>query len=126
MKKVYICFDYDNDLFLKEALVAQSKLDDSPFSISDVSIKQEIESNWQVYARQRIKNSDIVVVMCGHNTHSARGVAIELEIARQEGKPYFMLCGYSDGRFQRPSNAQGESVYEWTWPNLKILIGRAA
>ena len=46
-KKAYICFDYDNDFELKECLVGQAKNPDSPFSISDVSIKQEIQTNWK-------------------------------------------------------------------------------
>src|SRR4051794_6158339 len=37
--RVFISYDYDNDAFLKEALVGQSKLPDSPFDISDWSIK---------------------------------------------------------------------------------------
>lgn len=47
MKKIkaFISFDYDHDLKLKNALVAQLKLDDSPFEINDVSIKQAIDSN---------------------------------------------------------------------------------
>ncbi len=45
VKKAYICFDYDHDLDIKEALVAQSAREDSPFKIKDVSIKQAINEN---------------------------------------------------------------------------------
>lgn len=122
-KKAYICFDYDNDYELKESLVGQAKNPDSPFEISDMSIKQEISSNWKQYARQKIKNADIVIVLCGKHTETAVGVAAELSITQEESKPYFLLCGRSDGNVRKPKNAlNSDKIYKWTWDNLKKLI----
>lgn len=123
-KKAYICFDYDNDFELKECLVGQAKNPDSPFSISDVSIKQEIQTNWKFYARQKIQNADIVIVLCGKHTNTAKGVAAELSITQEERKPYFLLCSRSDGNVTKPINARtSDKIYKWTWDSLKILIG---
>lgn len=122
-KKVYICFDYDNDFELKECLVGQSKNPDSPFSISDVSIKQEIQEKWKYYARQKIRNADIVIVLCGRYTNTAKGVAAELSITQEEKKPYFLLCGRKDENVTKPINARSsDKIYRWTWDNLKLLI----
>ena len=122
-KKVYICFDYDNDYELKECLVGQAKNSDSPFAISDVSIKQDIQSNWKLYARNKIRLADVVIVICGRYTDTAKGVAAELSIAQEEGKPYFLLSGRSDGNVRKPKNAYAtDHIYKWTWANLKILI----
>lgn len=122
-KKVYICFDYDNDYEIKECLVGQAKNPDAPFEISDVSIKQEISSNWKQYARQKIKNADIVIVLCGKHTETAVGVTAELGITQEERKPYFLLCGRKDGNVKKPKNAlNSDKIYKWTWDNLKILI----
>lgn len=122
-KRAYICFDYDYDYELKECLVGQSKNPDSPFSISDVSIKQEIESNWKQYARQRIRQADVVIVICGRHTDTAKGVAAELSITQEERKDYFLLCGRSDGNVKKPNNARyTDKIYRWTWDNLKALI----
>lgn len=38
--KVFVSFDYDHDETLKEFLVGQSKLKDSPFDLADWSIKE--------------------------------------------------------------------------------------
>lgn len=123
-KKAYICFDYDNDFELKECLVGQAKNPDSPFSISDVSIKQEIQTNWKFYARQKIRNADIIIVLCGKHTNTAKGVAAELSITQEERKPCFLLCGRSDGNVTKPINARtSDKIYKWTWDNLKILVG---
>ena len=40
-KKVFVSFDFDNDKVLKEFIIGQSKLSDSPFEVSDHSLKEE-------------------------------------------------------------------------------------
>ena len=39
-KKVFISFDFDNDKTLKEFIVGQAKNSDSPFEMSDHSLKE--------------------------------------------------------------------------------------
>ena len=50
-KKVFISFDYDHDEILKTFLVGQSKHSDSPFELTDWSIKEELTGNWKDKAR---------------------------------------------------------------------------
>lgn len=121
-KKCFVSFDYDNDVRLKDFLIGQSKNDDSPFEIDDTSIK-EPSFDWKDKARARIKRSEIVIIMCGKNTDTASGVSIELEIALEEGREYFLLAGYSDGGNKKPTSAKSsDKIYSWTWDNLKKLI----
>lgn len=125
-KKAFISFDYDHDEELKVALVGQAKNPDSPFSINDMSIKEAITYNWKSYARQRIRNCDVVIVICGRYTDTATGVSAELTIAQEEGIPYFLLCGRADGNVVKPRGARfSDSIYKWTWDNLKALINGA-
>ena len=122
-KRVFISFDYDNDVELKNLLVGQSKNPDSPFEITDMSIKQTIEKDWKENARRRIKSCDLVVVICGEHTNSASGVHTELKIAQEEGVPYFLLWGRSTKKCVKPLSAkQTDYIYRWSWDNLKILI----
>ena len=121
--KVFISFDYDHDEELKVALIGQSKHPDSPFSINDMSIKEAIDSNWKVYARRRIRQCDVVIVICGRYTDTATGVSAELTIAQEEGVPYFLLWGRADGNVVKPRGARSsDKIYKWTWENLKALI----
>jgi hypothetical protein len=121
-KRLFISFDYDNDSALKEFLVGQSRLPDSPFEIADWSIKIA-SPGWTAEARRRIRASDVVAVICGQHTHVAVGVATELEIAQDEEIPYFLLKGYKDKNCTRPTTAKpGDKMYKWTWENLKSLI----
>ncbi|HVV67955.1 MAG TPA: hypothetical protein VHE99_02805 [Gammaproteobacteria bacterium] len=123
-KRVFISFDYDNDESLKMLLVGQSKHEDSPFELLDWSIKEPIRGDWQARARARIKAVDIVAVICGLNTHTATGVSAELSIAQEENISYFLLSGYADKACVKPVSAKNtDKLYQWTWENLKVLIG---
>lgn len=124
--RVFVSFDYDHDSFLKEALVGQSKHPDSPFELADWSVKEAQAKNWQDHARMRISNADVVAVICGQHTHTATGVSAEIKIAQSLGKPYFLLRGYPDKVCTRPAAVSGgEKMYDWSWPNLKALVGGA-
>lgn len=122
MKRAFISFDYDHDQELKHFLVGQSRHPDTDFEIADHSIK-EASSDWKSNARQRIRRCDVVVVICGEYTHTAQGVAIELSIAQEESKRYFLLYGRGEKVCFKPTTALPSDVmYKWTWDNLKILI----
>ena len=113
-KRVFISFDYDNDLDLKTLLVGQAKNADSPFEITDMSIKEAISTNWKESARRRIKGCDVVIVICGHNTNTATGVSAELKIAQEEGVEYFLLNGRATGRCVKPASARSiDKIYDW-------------
>ena len=125
-KRIFISFDYDHDSNLKTLLVGQAKNPDSPFEITDMSIKETISNDWKKNARARIKGCDIVVVICGEYTNSATGVSAELQIAQEEGTPYFLLNGYSNKTCIKPKTAKSsDKIYNWNWDNLKRLIGGA-
>lgn len=125
-KRVFISFDYDHDESLKNLLVGQSRYTDSPFDITDMSIKEPIATNWKENARRRIKGCDVVIVICGTHTDTASGVSTELKIAQEEGVNYFLLHGYSERNCVKPKSAYtSDKIYKWTWDNLKKLIGGA-
>lgn len=120
--KVFVSFDYDNDATLKDFLIGQAKLPDSPFNISDLSIKIA-SPTWKVEAKNRMSRSDVVAVICGQYTHLATGVSEEIRIAQELSKPYFLLKGYKDKTCTKPVAAKStDKIYNWTWDNLKTLI----
>ena len=125
-KRTFISFDYDHDVSLKNLLVGQAKNNDSPFEITDMSIKETITEDWKKKARTRIKGCDVVVVICGEHTNTATGVSAELKTAQEEEVSYFLLKGYSDKTCVKPTAAKSsDKIYNWTWDNLKKLIGGA-
>jgi len=122
--EVFISFDYDNDSDLKNLLVGQAKNDDTPFNITDHSVKEELSGDWKEKVRARIKKVEQVIIICGEHTDTASGVNIELGIAQDEEIPYFLLWGRNGKTCKKPKNAKSsDKIYEWTWDNLKKLIG---
>ena len=123
-KRVFISFDVDHDEGTKTMLAGQAKLPDSPFDFKDASVKYHLTGDWKEKVRRRMDNIDIVAVLCGTQTHSASGVAAEVTIAQEKGKDYFLLKAYPDKTCTKPTSAKSsDKVYDWTWPNLKALIG---
>lgn len=125
-KRAFISFDFDHDEDLRNLLVGQAKNPDSPFDIADWSVKEPLSGNWKEKVRERIRKTDLTIVICGEWTHTATGVAEELRITREEGKPYFLLWGRSNKNCTKPRTAlDSDKIYKWTWDNLKKLIGGA-
>lgn len=125
-KRTFISFDYDHDEGVKTMLAGQAKHPDSPFDFTDASVKEHLTGDWMEKVRGRIGNADLVIVLCGAYTHTAKGVAEELTIAREKSKPYFLLAAYADKNCTKPTSAlASDKVYKWTWDNLKALVGGA-
>ena len=122
--RIFTSFDFDHDEDLRNLLVGQARLPESPFELVDWSVREPFTGDWEAKVRKRIRQVDRMIVLCGTETHRARGVGIELQIARDERKPYFLLWGRNGRICTRPTTANAsDSIYEWTWPNLKILFG---
>jgi hypothetical protein len=120
--RVFISFDYDHDDDLRVLLLGQAKHHKTPFSFEDWSIKHATKG-WKADARKRIKRSDVVIVICGRNTHQAVGVTEEIKIAREEGKPFHLLRGRKGETCRRPSgtSALWDTMNSWTWDNIAAI-----
>ena len=126
IKRAFISFDFDHDEDLRNLLAGQAKHPDSPFGIKDRSLKEPLTGDWREKVRRRMDNVDVVIVLCGEYTHTAAGVAAELTIARDANKPYLLLCGRNGRTCTKPTSAlASDKIYEWTWDNLKALVGGA-
>ena len=53
-KRTFISFDYDHDSDLKTLLVGQAKNPDSPFEITDMSIKETIARDAERSEERRV------------------------------------------------------------------------
>lgn len=115
--RVFISFDYDNDRELKEGLVGQSRLADSPFSIANWSLQEAApQLQWEREAESRLRQSDLMIVILGYNTHQAPGVLKEVGMAVRNRVRVLQLK--PQNRNCRPV-ANAGPVIDWTWENLK-------
>lgn len=122
-KRAFISFDFDNDDDIRNALVGQAKYPNSPFEIVDASVRRHLRGDWKKQVRSRIRRADLVIVMCGERTYESEGVAVEVKITQEEGKPYFLLNGRNNKVCTKPATAlHTDKIHQWTWANLKLLI----
>jgi len=120
-KSAFVSFDFDNDKALKEAMIGQAKLPDSPFTMTDWSMKEAApQSDWKAEAEARIKRSDVVIVMVGEDTHKAPGVLAEVGMARRNRIKIVQVIGYKDTS-PKPVPDAG-TLYQWNWDNLKKIL----
>jgi hypothetical protein len=121
--RVFISFDFDNDSHQKDLLVGQSKHPDTNFEFADWSSKEHIQEDWKEKIKAKLAHVDLICVLCGKNMASATGVAYEVAIAQETETPYFFLSAYQNGCSKPPTAKSSDKLYEWTWDNLKALIG---
>jgi len=120
-KRVFVSFDFDNDKSLKDFIIGQSRLPDSPFEVIDTSMKEAApERDWLDRAETKIKGSDMVLVMVGPQTHKAPGVLKEISLARKWNIPIVQVIGYKDGNYTPVPDAG--RLYSWNWDNLKKIL----
>jgi len=121
-KTVYICFDIaDRDV--KQNLVAQASDPTCPFSFADNSIQQALSEKWVAEARRLISASDFVIVLCGDQTHQAKGVETELQITKELKKPYALIKATRQYTATRPKSASPtEPMYPATRPTVAALL----
>lgn len=117
---VYVSFDYDNDARLKDFIIGQSRLVDSPFSVIDHSIKKAVLGDWVADAERRIMRSEVVLVLVGNYSYRAQGVLIEVALARKHRKKIVQVIGYRDSS-PKPVKDAGR-LYRWNWENLKKIL----
>ncbi len=122
-KSTFISFDCDHDEELRDNLVAQAENPESPFSITDWSVREPFDEAWRKKVRDRIDRTDLTIVICGEHTHQAAGVEAEVTMVQQAGKPYFLLKGRPSKTCSRPKSApKKKKIHPWTWATLKELL----
>jgi len=120
--RVYVAFDYD-DASVKGDLVAQSQLPDCSFDLVDCSIEKAVHPNWALTAEQRILECDVVVVLCGLQTHQAGGASTELQIAQRLGRRCVFLSATRSGTPTAPRGTpMGTRIWTWRWSVVADLL----
>jgi hypothetical protein len=121
-KRVFVSFDFDNDKTLKEFIIGQARLPDSPFEVADHSLKEsQPEKDWERKAKQAISRAEVFIAMLGPQTKRASGVLKEVKMANDLGKMRFQMIGYKNGKSEWAVPGGGRT-YLWNWENLKKLL----
>lgn len=114
------------DATYRTYLVGQSKHPDSRFKIKDKSLHQPFSNAWKTQTRKIIRDSDMLILMIGSDTHRADGAIWEVEAALAEGVPVFGVHINKKPKGRVPACMRGQPVIAWTHKGLAREIGKAA
>src|SRR5215470_172338 len=84
--RVFVSFAIE-DRWAKEYLVGQARNAKTPFSFTDMSIKEPFGEKWKTRCRSVIKGCDGVIALLSTKTGRADGARWEMSCAIEEGIP---------------------------------------
>ena len=117
---VFLSFEFDKDRDLHRNFYAQAKKH-SKHNIRDNSLKEKYhpDADWLNKARNKIKQSDIVIVVVGDDSHNAPGVIKEVGEANKMKKPIFQIK--PKPRKVGKVKGAGEMI-PWRWKRINAKI----
>ena len=120
--RIYLSFDLEHDRDLHDRLLEQSRRHPA-FAIANHSQAGEMTAAWTERVRDRISESDEVIVICGEHTDESPRMSAELGIAQEQRKPYVLLWGRRDRMCKKPKGARADDgMYRWTPDILRDQI----
>ena len=124
-KRIFISFPIEDDN-LRDLLVGQARLADSPFEFVDMSVKEPWKTDWKEKCRTKIKGCDGVLAIITKNTKNAFGQRWEIKCAKEEKVPCRGIWGHNDEKYDSylPEEMDGILTVSWTWDNIKNWLER--
>lgn len=123
-KRIFISFAIEDE-FYRDKLVEQAKLERSPFSFVDMSVKKPWdEQEWKRKCRTKIKKCDGMIVMLSKNTYHSSGARWEIKCAKEENIPVIGMHIFKNRKGAIPPELKGKPVIEWSWDNLSKSINK--
>lgn len=123
--RVFISFHVDDEAQVN-LLRHQAKTSDQ-LEFTDYSVKEPFDEKWKTQCTERIRQSTIVVVAIGENTHQREAVDWEIRKAHELGKPVIGMRISSDKNHKVPKAMveHGDKVVPWKLEDIQSELDRA-
>jgi hypothetical protein len=118
--RIFISFAIE-DAFYRTGLSNQAKDERSPFSFTDMSVKEAWDTQWKTKCRTKIKGCDGMIVLLSKNIKNADGALWEIECAKEENIPLIGLYIHTDDHYY-PNEMLGINKVSWTWSNISKFL----
>ncbi|MDY0386105.1 MAG: TIR domain-containing protein [Methanolobus sp.] len=120
--RVFISFHME-DKHQVNLLRYQSKNSDQ-LEFTDYSVKEPFDEKWKTQCTERIKQSSVLVVAIGEDTHKREAVLWEIKKAHELGKPVIGMRIYNDKNHTIPAQMRehGDRVVSWNLNELQNEI----
>ena len=116
-KVVFVAFAIEDET-QRDLLKGQAVNTKTPFSYTDMSVKEAYTSEWKDRVRTRIRRSDGVIALVSKSSLVSSGQKWEIQCAKEEKKPLRGIWAYSDDR----TKLEGVNTVAWTWDNIRAFI----
>lgn len=120
-KRIFISFAIE-DIKYRDFLVKQAESDRSPFTFTDMSLKQPFTNKWKSRCREHIKSCDGMIALLSKKTWRAEGARWEMWCANDEGVPVLGVHIRKNDKGAIPQELNGNRVIEWTWDGIKEFL----
>jgi hypothetical protein len=121
--RVFVSFAIE-DKWAREYLVGQARNERTPFSFTDMSIKEPFDEKWETRCRTVIKGCDGVIALLSTKTARAEGARWEMSCAIDQRIPIVGIHTDSRNKGAIPSELRNGKIIEWTWEGIaKFLNG---
>lgn len=119
--RVFVSFAIE-DKWAKEYLVGQARNEKTPFSFTDMSIKEPFDEKWKTRCRSVIKGCDGVIALLSTNTSRAEGARWEISCAIEERIPIIGIHADSKNKGAIPAELRNSKVIEWGWDGISRFL----
>jgi hypothetical protein len=124
--RAFISFDFDHDKNEKELFAGQCKNSRTPFSIQDWSSKSSLpQSQWEAMIEEKIKKCNMLIVLVGKYMASAKGVAKEIKMAKENSVPIFgVYVAGANTQSNLPEGLPRSRVINWDWDKIADQVDK--
>lgn len=119
-KVVFVAFAKEDEA-TRNLFVGQKVNASTPFSFTDMSVKEPYKAEWKDRVRTRIRRSAGVLVLVSSSTPRATGQLWEITCAVQEAKPLLGIW-IEDGYRTKPVEMGSAPCKVWTWDAVATFI----
>ena len=112
---IFVSFEFEKDNSLKSSFYEQAK-EHAQYRALNCSLNKEYpDEAWKKKAREAIRESDVVFVLVGQNTHNAPGVLTETDMARSLDKPTIQILSDKARRNNYSGVPHLKDRIPWKW-----------
>ena len=121
---IYVSFEYGKDNDLKNNFFRQAETE-TTHVVENCSLNKSYKANkWKGKARNAIRGCDVVIVLMGQDTHSARGVLVETSMAQTFKKPVIQVVPQDRPYKNGLPYLKGNEPIPWDWEVINQALGR--
>jgi MTH538 TIR-like domain (DUF1863) len=118
--RAFISFDFDNNKTEKDLFAGQAKNSRTPFSIQDWSSKEHLpQREWEDLIETKVSKCNMLIVLVGVKTYTARGVVKEISFAKKNNVPVFgVYVGGASTSTTLPDGLSYNRTIGWDWGKI--------